>query len=173
MQRTRNHISKPYARRGFTLAEALLASTILAIIAATATLPFSAGVQNATEAGRMEQAVELGESMMEEVLARSFFGPSQTTPTPGPESGETTRMNYDSVDDFAGYSESDKVLRNFKSNAVGDPSTDGFWREVAVAYVTYPNQQPGDTNSLIRVTVKVYYQNTLLVTLDRLVSRED
>jgi prepilin-type N-terminal cleavage/methylation domain-containing protein len=173
MSRTKRQFRNAAIRRGFTLAEALLATTILAIIAASATLPFSAGVQNANEAGKLEQAVELGESMMEEVLARSFFGPSQSSPTPGPDSGETSRTNYDSVDDFAGYSESDKVLRDFKNTAVNNPSTDGYWREVSIAYVSFPNQQAGDTNSLIHVKVKVYHGTALLLTLDRLVSRED
>lgn len=160
-------------RRAFTLAEALMASTILAIVAATATLPFTAGAQNAAEAQNKEQAVELAESMMEEVLSRSFLAPKESAPTPGPESGETSRLLYDSIDDFSGYSESDHVLRNFKGNAMSDASMAGFWRQVSVTYVTFPNQQPGDTSSLARVEVRVYKDSALLATLSRIVSRED
>lgn len=167
------NIKATRVRRAFTLVEALLASTLLAIVAASATLPFSAGAQNTAEAQKMEQAVELGTSMMEEVLARSFFEPGQSSPTPGPEAGEDVRLQYDSIDDFAGYSESDKVIRNFKNAPVTDSSMTGFWRDVAVTYVSFPNQQPGDTNSIAHVRVRVYHENVLMVTLDRLVSRED
>lgn len=159
--------------RAFTLAEALLASTILAIIATTATLPFSAGTQNAKEAQKLERAVELAEAMMEEILARPFFAPGQSVPTPGPDSGETVRIQYDSIDDFDGYSENDQVLRNYKGGAITDPDVQGFWRLVSVAYVSYPDQQPGDVNSIIHIRVKVFYKTALQVTLDRVVTRED
>ncbi|MBX3394858.1 MAG: type II secretion system protein [Phycisphaerae bacterium] len=160
-------------RRAFTFAEALLASTILAIIATTATLPFSAGTQSAKEAQKLERAVELAESMMEEILARPFFAPGQSAPTPGPDSGETVRLAYDSIDDFSGYSESDQVLRNYKGGAINDPDVQGFWRQVSVDYVSYPDQQPGDTDSIMHVRVKVYYKSALQVTLDRVVTRDD
>ncbi|HWL93196.1 MAG TPA: type II secretion system protein [Phycisphaerae bacterium] len=161
-------------RPGFTLVEALLAATILAIVAATATLPFAAGAQNSAEAQKLEQAVELGQAMMEEVLARPFFEPTQTTPSLGPDSGETSRTLYKSIDDFHGYSEaSDKVVRSYKAEKVDDKAMTDYWRSVTVEYVTFSNMQPGDTNSLARVTVKVYRDTALLVTLSRLVSRED
>lgn len=163
----------PGSRLGFTLAEALLAATVLAIVAASATLPFAAGVQNTVEAGNLERAVELGESMMEEVLARPFFAVGQTTPTPGPDSGETDRSKYNSIDDFNNFAETQGDVRDYRNQTMPTASADGYRRSVTVEFVTFTNQATGDTNSLAHVQVKVYKNTNLLATLDRLVTRED
>lgn len=161
------------ARVGFTLAEALLASTVLAIVSATASLPFAAGVQQANEAAKLEQAVALGEGMMEEILARPFSDPQDPAASPGPEADETSRDEFDNIDDFHGYSESSGNLRNFKNAAILDASAEGFWRTVTVEYVTFPDQDPSDVDSLVHIQVLVYHDSALLVTLDRLACREN
>jgi len=164
---------RPYRRGGFSLAEALLASTILAITAAAAALPFAAGTQNAQAALELEQAVELGDALMDEILARPFLAPADPTVALGPDAGETFRKYYNAIDDFHGLTEQGDVLRNYKEVALADASLDGFWRDVAIEYVSFPEQQAGDVNSFVHVQVRVHRGNKLLVTLDRLVSRED
>lgn len=164
---------RPLRRRGgFTLVEALLASTILAIVASAAVLPLAAGVQQVNAAAELEQATALGEAMMEEVLARPFFEPGQTAPTVGPDNSESNRDQFKSVDDFAGFSESIGNLMNFEDNDISDTSVAGFWRTVTIQYVTFPNQHSADVNSFMHIQVKVYRDSVLLVTLDRIVSRE-
>ncbi|MFQ5429365.1 MAG: prepilin-type N-terminal cleavage/methylation domain-containing protein [Phycisphaerae bacterium] len=165
--------SAPGRRDGFTLVEALLASTVLAIVAVSALLPFAAGIQQSKEATKLSQAVELGQALMEEVLARPFLASAESVPAMGPESGELTRTLFDSANDFQGYAESDGVLRDFNNVPLTDPSLAGFWRSVTLQYVTLPNQDPNDVNSLIHVQVNVYYDTALMVTLDRVVSREN
>jgi type II secretory pathway pseudopilin PulG len=159
----------------FTLAEALLAATILAIVSSTAILPFLAGNQQVNEAAKLEQAAALGQALMEEILARPFSDPDGSPYTPGPEAGETSRNLFDNIDDFNGYSEAVGGIRNFKNAAVTAPSTNGFWRQASVTYVTFPalNQQTSDVNSLARIAVQVYYGNTLLLKLDRITTREN
>ncbi len=163
-------------RRGaFTLAEALLATTVLAIVAATASLPFAAGLRQANEAADLEQAVALGQAMMEEVLARPFFEHDDPIASPGPEVGETSRDLLDNIDDFHGYSESIGDLRNFKNAVITDEAVVDFRREVTVQYVSFPGlgQAADDVDSLVHVQVRVYRHNGLLVTLDRIACRED
>jgi type II secretory pathway pseudopilin PulG len=160
---------------GFTLAEALIATSVLAIVSATAALPFAAGMQQTNEAAKLEQAVALGQAMMEEILARSFFEPNDRVASPGPGPGETTRPLFNNLDDFDGYAEGDHVLHDFQNAVVTDASAAGFWRQVFVSYVTMPalNQAATDVDSFVHIQVKVYYNNALLVTLDRIASRED
>ncbi len=160
-------------RAGFTLMEALMASTILAIVASSALLPLAAGVQQVNAAAELEQATALGEAMMEEVLARPFFEPGQFSPTLGPDGSESNRDQFKSVDDFASFSESAGNLKNFEHIDISDTSLAGFWRTVSIQYVTFPNQDPSDVDSFMHIQVKVYLDSVLLVTLDRIVSRED
>lgn len=161
------------ARGGFTLAEALIASTILAIVAASASLPFVAGVHQAKEAARLEQAVALGQAMMEEILTRPMLDPTGRVATPGPESGETSRDKFDNIDDFNGYTEQSTGLRDYKNVAITDSSLSGLWRNASVQYVTFPNQQSTDTNSYVKVIVYVWDGNAKLMTLTRIYGRED
>lgn len=167
--RRRDHAHAP---QGFTLAEALIAATILAIVSVTATLPFISGLQHVNEALRREYAVFLGEAMMEEVLARPFFPSGSRTPTPGPEAGEQ-RDTFDSIDDFHGYAETAGDLRNYKNQPFKIESFPDFWRKVTVEYISFPNQSPGDTNCFMRVTVQVFDASEMLVQLTRIASRED
>ena len=163
------------ARPGFTLAEGLLASMILAIVSASAVLPFLAGSQQVSAAAELEQATAYGQALMEEILARPFSDPDGSPAVAGPETGESSRNLFDNIDDFHGYTESAVSIRNFQNAAITAPSATGLWRSVTVQYVTFPGlaQQAGDVNSLARIEVRVYRGTALLVTLDRIVARED
>lgn len=158
--------------RGFTLAEAVLSATVLAIVAASATIPFSAGVQQVNEAGKLDEAAALGEALMEEILARPFFDPADRTASPGPEGG-LTRATYDNIDDFHGYSETAGNLKDFKNQSKTASTSTGLWRTATVQYITFPGQSATDTNSFIRVTVNVMDGTTQVAKFTRIVARED
>lgn len=160
-------------RRAVSIVEALLASTVLAIISAAAVLPFTAGIQHTQEAAKLEEAVALGQALMEEILARPFVGPDGAVYNPGPGPGETSKPLYDEIDDFDGYSESVGGLKDFQNQPVTDPEAQEFRREASVQYVTFPNQQASDANGFVRIEVRVYYGNSPIVTLTRIASRED
>jgi len=160
-------------RPAFTLVEAVLATTILAIIASTATLPFVVGTQHVNEAARVEQAVAYGQALMEEILARPFWAPDKREPLLGPDPGMTSRAEFDSIDDFHGLSESDGVLRDYNNQTINDDTNDGIWREVSVQYVGFPDQADDDADSFVHIQVRVYDGTALLVTLDRIATRED
>lgn len=161
------------ARGGFTLVEALLATTVLAIVSASAALPFVAGVHQANEAARLEQAVALGQALMEEILSRPLLDPSNRGATPGPESGETARNLFDNIDDFQGYSEQATGLRDYKNQAIADAALAGYWRDATVQYVTFANQQAADTNSYAKIVVRVWDGTANVVTVARIAARED
>lgn len=166
------------ARHGFTLAEALLASTILAVVAASVSLPFVAVAQQMQAANEVDTAVHLGEELMEEILARPFYAPGELAPSPGPEAEETERKYYDAVDDFNNYVEykgasAKSHLENYAGDAVGGESLRGFWRRVGVEYVRMPGQAADDNDySFARVTVSVYLDTNLVFKLVRIKTRE-
>lgn len=160
-------------RGGFTLVEALLATTVLAIVSASAALPFVAGVHQANEASRLEQAVALGQAMMEEILTRPVLDPTGRGATPGPESGETARNLFDNIDDFHGYTEQTVGLRDYMNQPITNATLSGFWRDATVQYVTFTNQQTADTNAYAKIVVRVWDGTANMVTLTRIAARED
>lgn len=173
IRQTRYHRRAP--RLAFTLAEALLSAVILAIVSASASLPFAAGLHQTNEAAKLETATILGQAMMEEIMARPFFEEDERVAAPGPGAGETSRILYNNIDDFDGLAEASGDLHDFMDLSVDDDWLDGYWREVTVQYVTLSGlgQKTDDVNSFVHITVTVYYETLPLVRLDRLASRED
>jgi len=167
--------SGPVRRGGFTLAEALLASTVLAVVSASAALPFAAGIQQTNEATRLEQAVALGQALMEEILARPFFEVGERVASPGPGPDETTKNLYNNLDDFDGYAEVGGTVLDFDGTPLTDDALSGYTRQASVQYVSFAalGQKAADVNSFVHIQVRVYHNGTLLVTLDRIASRED
>ena len=150
-----------------------MATTILAIIATGAALPFIAGTQQIQHAAKLEQAVGFGEALMEEILARPFYESDVRLASPGPGAGETSRDLYNNMDAFDGLTESSGGLRDFQNTAVTDEAASGLWRSATVQYVRLPDQPADDRLAFVHIQVLVYQDGELLVRLDRLASRED
>lgn len=163
-------------RVGLTLYETMIAASILAIVAASAALPIAAGVQEVQQSARLEQAVALAEALMEEILQRPFEEPSNPSIRAlGPGAGETDRTKFDNVDDYHGYSESDRVLRELTTTLTPITATNaaGLWRSVTVQYVSLSGQPAWDQNNVARITVTVNDGSQgAIYTLSRLVVRE-
>ncbi|MCA9256558.1 MAG: type II secretion system protein [Phycisphaerales bacterium] len=164
--------------RAFTIAEALLAATILAIVAASVSLPFVAIAQQMNAASEIEIAVELAEELMEEILARPFYAPGELAPSLGPEAGETERRLFNAVDDFHAYLEykgdaATSHLEDYKGADVTDASMSKFFRRVKVEYIALPDMAADDdAYSFVRITVLVYFNRNEVYRLVRVKARE-
>jgi len=127
--------SKPSRRRhGFTLAEVLLASAILAFSVAALTQAIVVGQAHAYDSVHSVRAASLLEATMAEVMSKTYFDPDDAgLVTPGPDAGETSRTLYDNHDDFHGFSEAAGALTDQAGNAY--PSEyDRFARTVSTSY---------------------------------------
>ena len=152
----------------FTLAEALLASAVLAMAITAITMPFTAAAQNDQVNARRTVAEALAQEMMEEILAKPFADPQGAT-VPGPERGETSRNLFDNVDDYDGYVETDGNIADAGGAPLDDPPAAGLSRHVWAAYVYIDGQSPADPPTFVRVVVDVRYLGQPIVTLSRLV----
>lgn len=159
-------------RGGFSLLEGLLASGILAFAAAALLLPFSVGAANNTVVVDQAAAVNLGEALMEEILAKPFYDPNSATRV-GPETGET-RTSFDNIDDYDGYMETAGNMIDAAGNRIADASLASFHRSVTVTYVTWPGQNIAATGpTAARVVVRVRSNGQTVFTLTRLVGRRN
>ncbi len=155
-------------RRGFTLAEVLLASAILAFSVAALTQAIVVGQAHAYDSIHSVRAVSLLEATMAEVMSKAYFDPDDAgLVAPGPDTGETSRSLYDNHDDYHGFSEATGALTDHAGNAY--PSEYArFTRTVSTSYrasavTVYTLAYPG-----IEVTVTVTDDHGQSWTLTRL-----
>jgi len=162
---------KRFARNhpvAFTLVEALLAATILAMAIFGILVPFTSGAQNQQVDAKRTMAVNLAQELMEEILAKPFYDP-QGASNVGPEPGESNRGRFDNIDDYNGYSEAAGAIVNHDGSVASDPIAGGLTRDASCTYVHVSGQDQHQPATFIRVTVTVRYNGTPMVTLSRLV----
>lgn len=92
------------SRRGFTLAEAMIAVAILAVSVLAITEMIVAGQMATYEAMHQRRGQSLVEAMMEEVISKPYDDPDEVSAF-GPEVDEVDREDFDNTDDFDGWTE--------------------------------------------------------------------
>src|SRR5215207_5072256 len=104
--RITNRCGGPRARAGgFTLAESLIASVVLAAAVVGIAGTLAASYQQDTVRGNITTAINLAQQLMEEIAARPLELTSGATNKPGWSSGQTDRRQYDTIDDYNGYTD--------------------------------------------------------------------
>lgn len=134
---------------GFTLIEATLAVVVLGIAAAGVLLPFSSGAAAQADGLHRTKAALLAGDLLEQIVSKP----------------------YSSIAAYNGYTEAQGQVKDAAGNVYTDPVYAKFSRSVSCDYI-YAAQQAGTYSSVfIRVTVKVYYGGSELISLTRLVSQ--
>ncbi len=157
-------------RRGFTLAEALMATVVLGIAASGVLYPFTVGAGLRAEGMRRTLGAKLAGDLMEQILTKPFLDPEGSDYNPGPDSGDTI---FDNIDDYHGYSESQGQVTDASGEVFTDPAYAKFSRRVSCQYVYVPQQPELEENqcNFILVTVSVQWNGKDITTINRLVSK--
>lgn len=100
---TRRHHHKRTA--GFTMAEVLIASSVLSIAVLAIVDAVTTGQQTTYQAMHDMRGMALAEAMMEEIQAKPYDDPDGGPEVIGPEPGEVTRASFDNADDYHNYNE--------------------------------------------------------------------
>jgi MSHA pilin protein MshD len=134
--------------------EALFATAVLAFVVAALSQAIVVGQMQTYDAMHSGRAVALAEAMMEEVLVLPYDDPGGGV-TIGPDDGETTRQDFDDIDDYHGFSEAADALADAEGNLYAD-LYQRFNRRVTVTaddvdVAAFGASQPGLT---ITVTVQ-------------------
>ena len=128
----------PARRRGFTLVEAVISVLIVGTMLVAALSAVGAGRKAQSSAGQTSRGLALAESMMAEILQRPYQDPDAPGAL-GAEAGEATatRLDFDDVDDYAGWSASPPTNRDGSPI----PWAQGYTRRVAVEWVQVADPQ--------------------------------
>ena len=151
--------SRVLDRRGFTLAESLIASVVLAaaVIGIAGTL--SASYHQSSVRGNLNTGLGLAQQLMEEVASKPLTAPNGTTDKPGWSSGQTDRSQYDTVDDFNGYTDVSGSVKAWDGSTLDLGDGESYTRTVSVTSNAKPSALTGTAPSsdfyLVTVTVQM------------------
>jgi Tfp pilus assembly protein PilV len=126
-------------RRGLTLAESLLAASVLAVGVIGIATSISVSSQQTRVAEDEATASTLARQLMEEISAKPFLDPDTNLRTSG--ANEANRSQYDNIGDYHNYSDSTASLTTASGISILSSSSKVFQRKVTVDY----RAAPGDT----------------------------
>jgi hypothetical protein len=158
-------------RGGFSVAEGLIASTILAIAVVGIAGPLGAASEQGKLLRERATALVLARELMEEIAAKPLLD-GGTSCHQGPESGETSRALYDSADDYHNYHDATSELRDLSGHALGFSGDGYFNRDVTVTYRTTPAGADTTSGDFGVATVTVTTPHKLTVKITRLLCKE-
>lgn len=138
------------APRGFTLAEAMMATVILGIAAAGVLLPFTTGEAMRAEGRRRTLGVKLASDLVEEII----------------------NVPFDQiVADYDGYAEPQGQVKDATGTVFTDSNYAKLSRIASCEYVYVPQQSGAAAPQFIRITVNVYYSGKQIAVVNRLISK--
>lgn len=109
---TRSAEGRAARRAGFNYIEVGVSVVILGTAIAAALNLYGSYVRASVQGTQSRAALDLAQDLMTEILSQSFEEPGTTTGSFGKEAGESTRANFDDVDDYAGWSETPPAARD-------------------------------------------------------------
>jgi len=140
--------------KGFSLAEAMMATVVLGIAAAGVLLPFTAGAAARAEGGRRMLASKLAGDLVEQIIWRGF-----------------DNIDANIVDGYDGYSEAQGHIEDADGVEFIDSKYANFSRTASWEHKFMPEASGAASPRFILVTVSVYYSGKEIATVNRLVGK--
>jgi len=136
--------------KGFTLAEAILATVVLGIAAAGVLLPFTSGAMVRAEGMHRTLAARLGGDLMEKIVNTTFD---------------------QIVGSYGSYSEAQGQVKDASGVVFTDSNYANFSRDASCAYFYVPQESGAWQAIFIRATVRVYYSGREVAVINRFISK--
>jgi prepilin-type N-terminal cleavage/methylation domain-containing protein len=157
-------------RRGFTLAESLIASVVLAVAVIGISWTLAASYQQSAVRGNKTTALSLGQQLMEEIASKPMDPPTSTDHG-GWSAGYTNRKDYDTIDDYNGYTDVSSALPLNDGNSIDAGDGGSYTRTVTVTQNAVPTGMTGTAADFMLVTVKVAMPHGQSTSLSQLFTR--
>lgn len=145
-------MKKKSGKKGFTLAEAMVAVVVLCIASAGVLMPFTAGARSRMEGQRRTLAAKLASDLVEQIIATDF---------------------NDITTAYGSYSEAEGQVKDMTGSVFTDPMYAGY-RRTALCEDVYVEPESGDDDiepMFILCTVKVFYNGGEVASVSRLISK--
>jgi len=159
------------ARQAFTLAESLIAAVVLAAAVIGISGVLSASYQQSDIHGQMSTALELAQQLMEEIASTPMDVPAGQTNKPGWSSGQTDRTQYDTIDDFNGYTDSSGSIQAWDGSSMDLGNGASYTRSVTETPNALPAGMTGTASDFLLVTVTVQMPRSQTISISQLFTR--
>ena len=136
------------SRKGFSLAEAMIAVVVLGIAAAGVLLPFTSGARVRAEGMHRTLAAKLANDLMERIVRTPF---------------------EDIVSSYDGHAELQGQVKDASGTIFTDSNYANFSRDASCEYYV-PQESGAGEAKFICVTVRVYYSGKQIAIINRLIS---
>jgi hypothetical protein len=173
LTRTINRFPRRIRGCGYTLAESLIASVVLAVSVIGVSSVLSASYQHSSGYGNTTTALGLAQELMEEISAKPTVLATGVTNKPGWPS-ETDRTKYDTVDDYNNYSDVSSSIKTTDGTTVD--AGDGSGSYIRTVTIT-PNAKPATltgtapASDFLLVTVSVKTPKGQTIKLSQMFSK--
>ena len=162
---------RPLGAGGYTLAESLIASVVLAIAIVAIAGTLSASYQQNTVRGNTTTALALAQQLMEEIAAKPISLPDGQTNKPGWQQGQTDRRQYDTIDDYNGYADFSGSIQAANGSTVNLSDGGSFQRSVTAQSGAVPAGLTGPPEDFVMVTVTVKMPHNQSSSVSQLITR--
>ena len=159
------------ARHGYTLAESLIASVVLAAAVVGIAGTLSASYQQTAVRGNLNTALILAQQLMEEIAAKPVDVPSGQTDKPGWSQGQTDRTQYDNFIDYDGYTDTSDSVKAWDGSTVDLGEGGSYTRTVTVTQNALPSGMTGTASDFYLVTVTVTMPHNQSTSVSQLFTR--
>jgi len=164
------------ARRGFTLAEGMLAVVVLAVAVGGIMGPISASFQQTRTVKQTTTAISMAQQLLDEILSKPFVDPSDLSTTLGPEADELGRASFDNIDDYHGYhdttnSTASDAMKTAGGQTITWDSNDVYSRAVSMEYRATRDGPSVTSGDYLVITVTVTMPHGHQASVQRMVCR--
>ncbi len=151
--------------RGFTMVETAVSTLLVGLLLVGALRTAGSSMLAQNQSMRRAQAAALADSLMTDILGKSYMEPGATASAITRESGEssTSKVSYDDVDDFNQWQEQPPQAAD--GTALSNLS--GWKRKVLVSWVSVSGTTIASTSTesnIKQVTVQVFFNGALVLT---------
>jgi type II secretory pathway pseudopilin PulG len=157
--------------RGFTLAESLTASVVLAASVVALSSAMSASYQQSAQQDETTVALDLARELMEEIASKPIAVTAPANDYPGWSSGQHDRTTYDTVDDYNGYLDTSSAIAMADGTTIDAGNGDIYTRMVSVQSNALPSGLTGTASDFSLVTVTVMLPHGQRVAISQLMTK--
>ena len=149
----------------------MIASVVLAASVVGIATALSASYQQNAVRGNTTTALTLAQQLMEEIASKPMELPAYMTNRPGWSAGAVDRRQYDTIDDYHGYSDVSSSIQTVDGTQYNLGDGGAYTRTVTVTPSARPTGLTGPAEDFMKVTITVQMPRSQSLSIEQYFTR--